>query len=177
MRKLYPHEIERVDAQALAALERHPLAVVLDDIRSAYNVGAILRTADAIRAAMVVCCGLTPSPDHQSVAKTALGAEQTVPWRVVEDPVTALVALKKDGYRIAALEHTDAPTRIRDIRPGHFPIALVVGNEVTGVQQRVLDACDVALELPQFGAKASLNVSIAFGVAAYGLLDVLLGNA
>lgn len=173
MRKLSSHEIDRPDPAALKRLTRTPLAVILDDIRSAHNVGSVLRTADAIRAARVYCCGYTPAPDHSAVRKTALGAEDTVPWTVCADPLEALTDLRQQGYRLAALEQTDRPTPLAAVRPDDFPLALVLGNEVTGVQQRLLDVCDFAIELPQYGAKHSLNVAVAFGVAAYGLLQRL----
>ncbi len=171
MRKLSPIEIRRLSASELTSLPRNPLAIVLDDIRSAYNVGAIFRTADAIRADRVVCCGYTPTPHNPSVAKTALGAEATVPWNHSSDPLEAIVALRERGFFIVALEQTDSPTPIYDLPVGARPVALVVGNEVAGVQQRVLDACDRAIEIPQYGAKASLNVAVAFGIAAYALLE------
>lgn len=163
--------IARPDASELAALPRHPVAVVLDDIRSAYNVGAILRTADAVRAALVVCCGYTPAPDHPSVRKTALGAEESVPWLRIQNPAEAVSRLRGEGYTIAALEQTRQSKELAQVDASLFPLALIVGNEVTGVRQQLLDAADLAIELPQFGVKASLNVAVAFGVAAYGLLE------
>ncbi len=171
VRKLRPDEIARPTLEELAALPRHPIIVVLDNVRSAHNVGSVFRTADAARVARVVCCGFTPTPSDFSIAKTALGAEQTVPWQHAEDAAEALEALRADGYTLAALEQTDRPTRIEEVGPEHFPLALVLGNEVDGVQQRALDRCDLAVELPQFGAKHSLNVAVAFGVAVYELLE------
>jgi tRNA G18 (ribose-2'-O)-methylase SpoU len=171
MRKLQSSEIDRPAAEDLQHLPRHPLVVVLDSIRSAYNVGSILRTADAVRAEQVVCCGYTPSPAQSAVRKTALGADETVPWSVVENPLEVLTTFRRRGYTLAALEQTDTPTPLADLRPAHFPIVLILGNEVEGVQQRVLDVCDLALQVPQYGAKHSLNVAVAFGVAAYGLLE------
>jgi len=170
MRKLHPHEISRPTPRELSRLARAPLAVILDDIRSAHNVGSILRTADAVRASEVYCCGYTPAPEHPSVRKTALGAEETVPWTVISDAVEAIDLLRQRGYRVVALEQTDDPTPLAELSPQDFPLALVLGNEVTGVQQRVLDACDFAIELPQYGAKLSLNVAVAFGIAAYALV-------
>lgn len=170
MRKLAPHEIIRPDAKAVVSLRRNPIIVLLDDIRSAHNVGSIFRTSDAIRAEKVICCGLTPTPEHHAVAKTALGAEGMVPWEYASDPLEILNVLIEQGYTSVALEQTDQSILPQDLPDTTFPIVLVLGNEVTGVQQRVLDACNYAIELPQFGGKASLNVSVAFGVAAYGIL-------
>lgn len=173
MRKLDPHEIDRPDAQELASLPRHPIVIVLDDIRSAHNVGSIFRTSDAIRAEKVICCGLTPTPEHHAVAKTALGAEQMVPWESSPNILDALSALKDKRYTLVALEQTDRSILTEDLPGDTFPLALILGNEVTGVQQHVLDMCDYAIELPQFGGKASLNVSVAYGVAAYALMRLV----
>lgn len=170
IRKLRSAEIPRRPPEEVLAEQRHPIVAVLADIRSAYNVGAIFRTADALLVERIVCCGYTPTPEHHSVAKTALGAEAAVPWQGREDAVQVLEELRTAGYHIAALEQTDRPTPLSRIQAGHFPLALVVGNEVEGVDQRVLDACDLAIELPQYGSKTSLNVAVAFGVAGYGLI-------
>jgi tRNA G18 (ribose-2'-O)-methylase SpoU len=170
VRKLRPDEIDRPSPGDLDALPRHPVAVVLDNIRSAYNVGSIFRTADAARIGHVYVTGYTPTPEHRSVAKTALGAEHTVPWSQHEDPLPLLDLLRADGHTLAALEQTDSPTAISAVTRGQFPLTFVVGNEVEGVQQAILDRCDLALEIPQYGAKHSLNVSVAFGVAAFGLV-------
>lgn len=171
MRKLAPHEIPRPSAEELARLPRQPIVVVLDRIRSAHNVGAVFRTADAFRLGRVFCTGYTPTPDHPSVAKTALGAEHTVPWAYEPDPLPLLGRLRAEGYTIAALELTDRPTAFADLAPAHFPLALVVGNEVEGVAEELLAHSDLALEIPQFGAKHSLNASVAFGIAAYALVE------
>lgn len=173
IRKLRTAELARPSREAMAALPRHPLVVVLDDIRSAHNVGSILRTADAVRAEAVVCCGVTPPGDHRAVAKTALGAEATVPWRHEPSVASALRQLRDEGYRAVALEQAEPAVAIADLGNADFPLALVLGNEVTGVSEAALAECDAALTLPQWGAKHSLNVSVAFGVAAYGLLERL----
>jgi len=173
MRKLRPDEIPRPAPEVLAALPRAPLIVLLDNVRSAHNVGSVLRTADAVRAERVVCCGYTPRPDGPAVLKTALGAESTVPWEAVPDTRAALAHLRARGYTGVALELTDTSIFLDDLPASSFPLALVIGNEVEGVQQGVLDECDLALALPQYGAKHSLNVSVAFGVAAYGLLRAM----
>ncbi len=170
LRKLLTPEIARPSPAALAALPRHPVTAILDNIRSAHNVGAMLRTADAARLEALVLCGYTPTPEHAGVHKTALGAEDTVPWSHASDPLDAIAALRARGYTIAVLEHTTAPQAVDGLPLAAFPLALVVGNEVTGVSDAVVAAADLALELPQFGAKHSLNVSVAFGIAAYDLV-------
>jgi tRNA G18 (ribose-2'-O)-methylase SpoU len=170
LRKLPYHEIPRPSLAELAALPRHPLIVVVEDVRSAYNVGAILRTSDALLLERVVCCGFTPSPDHRRVAKTALGAQDSVPWTASADVSEVLDGLGERGYTRVALEIAEGSEPVEAFEPDDFPLALVVGNEVEGVSDRAMARCDRALELPQYGAKHSLNVSVAFGIAAYGLV-------
>lgn len=170
MRKLRPDELDRPTPEALASLPRHPVAVVLDNIRSAYNVGSVFRTADAARLTHVYVTGYTPTPEHIRVAKTALGAEHTVPWSHWPEHAPLLDRLRADGFTIAALEQTDEPTDIGSLGPSQFPLAFVLGNEVKGVRQEILDRCDLALEIPQYGAKHSLNVAVAAGIAAFGLV-------
>lgn len=176
MRKLPSDEIVRPSPDDLEALPRHPIDVVLDNIRSAYNVGSIFRTADAARIRHIYVTGYTPTPEHHSVSKTALGAEHTVPWSHAPDALALLDRLRADGVTLAALEQTDTPTSIQAITVAHFPLAFVLGNEVKGVQQDILDRCDFALEIPQYGAKHSLNVSVAFGIAAFGLVEQWRGE-
>lgn len=148
----------------------HPITVVVPDVRSAHNVGSIFRTSDAAGLARVVLCGFSATPDHRGVAKTALGAQDAVPWSVEPDIHAALAALRADGWTIAALERTDGAVAPEAVPAAAFPLALVVGNEVAGVAPDVLAASDLVVGLPQWGTKASLNVSVAFGVAAYGLV-------
>ena len=149
----------------------HPLVVVVHDLRSAYNVGSIFRTADSAGLAGVVLTGFTATPAHRGVAKTALGAEDAVPWRHVESVHDALAELRAEGYTVAALERAPEAVAPADVPADAFPLALVLGNEVHGVPPDVLAAADLVVGLPQYGVKASLNVSVAFGVAAYGLVE------
>ena len=170
MRKLAWDEIDRPDPEALKRLPRHPVAVVAHNIRSIYNVGALFRTGDAARIEHLYLTGYTGTPDHKDLHKTALGAQDLVPWSTEEDVGALLDRLRDQGYTIAALELTDTSAPPAAVAPASFPLALVLGNEVHGVDSAVLDACDIALELPQYGAKQSLNVSVAFGIAVYDLV-------
>ena len=149
----------------------HPILAVAHDLRSAHNVGSVFRTADSAGLAGVVLTGFTPTPDHRGVVKTALGAQDAVDWRAVEDVHEAIRSLRGQGYAIAALEVTPDAVAPSAVPAGAFPLALVLGNEVSGVPPDVLDAADLVVGLPQYGVKASLNVSVAFGVAAYGLVE------
>ena len=149
----------------------HPIVVVVHDLRSAHNVGSVLRTADSAGLAGVVLTGFSPTPDHRGVAKTALGAQDAVPWRHEPDLDAALDALREEGYRIAALERTLEAVAPAAVPASGFPMALVLGNEVDGVPASVIAEADLVVGLPQYGIKASLNVSVAFGVAAYRLVE------
>lgn len=171
MRKLEHAEIPRPDPRTLATLPRHPIAVVLDDVRSLYNVGSIFRTSDAARIERLYLGGITGTPEHPGLHKTALGAQDTVPWTHVASPIEAVEALRKRGYTIAALEITDTPTPISEVRAEHFPLCLIVGNEVHGVRNELVERADLALEIPQYGAKQSLNVAVAYGIAVFGLVE------
>ncbi|MEM9997355.1 MAG: TrmH family RNA methyltransferase [Bacteroidota bacterium] len=173
LRKLRIEEIARPSLPELATLPRHPIVVVADHVRSAHNVGALLRTSDAARVAHVYLTGITPTPAHRAVTKASLGAEDSVPWSHHTDIQPVLDQLRAEGFTLMALEQTTSPTYLADLNSSLSSAALIVGNEVEGVQQAVLDRCDLALELPQYGAKHSLNVSVAFGIALYGLLDRL----
>jgi len=149
----------------------HPISVIAHDIRSAHNVGSIFRTADSAGLAHVYLTGFTATPEHRGVRKTALGAENAVPWSRHEDPFVLLDMLKSDGTRIVALERIDGAIGLEDIKADHFPMALILGNEVSGVLPALIEQADVVLALPQYGSKDSLNVSVAFGIAAYGLVE------
>jgi len=150
---------------------RFPITAVLDNIRSGYNVGSMFRTAECAYISELVLCGITAQPPHKEVEKTALGTTQLVPWRYFPDTLDAVQTLRKEGWKIAALEITDESIPIQSVREEHFPLALVVGNEVTGVDDRVLAQADLVVEIPQFGKKESLNVAVAFGVAVFLLVE------
>ena len=144
-----------------------PVAAIAHRVRSAQNAGAMLRTADAAGLAHLYLTGFTPTPEHPSVHKTALGAEDFVPWSHHDDAVALIRRLQAEGWTVVALEQTSAPRPLASFAAPDYPLAFVVGNEVEGVSPDVLAACDAAVEIEQFGQKHSLNVSVAFGIAAY----------
>lgn len=146
------------------------MVVLLENIRSAHNVGSIFRSADALRIERIIVAGFTPDPDHKGVRKAALGAGDFVPWRRTDDAVQTVEQLAAQGHSIAALEITDSPTDPRSLSRERFPLLIIVGNEVEGVSDLLIERCDLALELPQYGAKQSLNVSVAAGVALYDVV-------
>lgn len=146
--------------------DRFPVAVVLDNIRSAYNVGSMLRTAECARISKIYLCGISASPPNRKLSKTALHASQHVPWVYTEDSVEAVLQLKREGYRIISFETTD---KSGDLWKVHLktPVALVFGHEVTGVSMEILEISDDIVQIPMFGYKNSLNVSTAMGIALF----------
>ncbi len=155
-------------------MKQQRFAVIADSIRSAHNVGSIFRTADALGVEKLYLCGITPCPAgiglkaNRDIAKTALGAEYTVPWEYKKRASDAIRQCKKDGYQIVALEQDAHSADIRKFKTAK-PVALVLGAEVSGISKQVLKLCDTILEIPMLGKKESLNVSVAFGVAGYWL--------
>lgn len=145
------------------------LAVLLDNVRSAWNAGSILRSADGFGFSQVYLCGITPTPDQEAVTRTSLGAEDAVPWSYHKDAVKLVTGLKKEGLEIVALEEQEKSLDIRQIRGVTYDTVLIVGNEVTGVDPALLELCDRILSIPMRGEKKSFNVAIAFGIAAYAL--------
>lgn len=173
MRKLKHDEILRLDASGLATVTRHPIVLILENIRSAHNVGSIIRTADAALIEEVVVTGYTADPDHRSALKTALGAQDTVPWSRSDTAVEAAAAYRRRGYKIVSLELTDVSRDPTSLEISDFPLCLVAGNEVDGVSNQLIELSDFAIEVPQFGVKQSLNVSVAVGVALFDLVRVV----
>lgn len=153
--------------------ERFPIVAVLDNIRSAYNVGSMFRTAECAYISKLILCGITPYPPHPKIEKTALGTTNLVPWEYFENTLEAISYLKKSGFKIAVLEITEKGIPIQKIKMDSFPLALVIGNEVTGVSEEVFSESDLILEIPLYGEKESLNVAIAFGVAIFLLIEKL----
>jgi tRNA G18 (ribose-2'-O)-methylase SpoU len=170
MRKLAHEEIPRPDPIRHASLPKHPIAVVVDNIRSMHNVGSIFRTSDAVRLETLILAGITPTPEDQRMHRSALGAQDTVPWEKAESTRAAVDRLRRAGYTIAVLEITDNPSTAEDLQPAAFPLALVLGNEINGVDDEVVGIADLAIELPQFGTKQSLNVSVAYGIAIFDVV-------
>lgn len=172
MRKLTYEELvqHRLPLDHARHSERHPITVVLDNIRSLYNVGSIFRTADAVRAQEIILCGYTPSPPRPEIDKTALGATQSVPWRSVASCVAAVEELRRTGVRVFAVELTDESRPYDSLTPDDFPAAFVFGNEIVGIQPEVLQRCHAALVIPMYGVKHSLNVAVAAGIVLYEAL-------
>lgn len=167
-RKLLNMELGRLSPEEFRAMTDGDVAVVLDNIRSAHNVGSVLRSCDAFRIGRVCLCGICAVPPSPEIHKTALGAEDTVAWKHYADTLEALSELRAEGYTLIAVEQTENSVSLESFeREKGRRYALVLGNEVDGVRQDVVDCCDLALEIPQWGTKHSLNVSVAAGVVLW----------
>ena len=163
---------KRLSTETLHLSDKFPLYVLLDNIRSMYNVGSIFRTSDGIMIKKLILTGYTPTPEKKEVLKTALGSTESVEWEYVKDPMHAIIRLKDEKIKIAALELTNKSIHYTEVTKDDFPLCLVVGNEITGIQNSILEQCDFSVELPMFGIKHSLNVAVAYGIAVYELRKI-----
>ncbi len=173
-RKLKITELNRISTEEFKKAEKLPLVVVLDNIRSLHNIGSVFRTSDAFRVECIYLCGITAVPPHPEMHKTALGAEFTVDWKYVDNAVEAVDNLKKDGYTVYSVEQAEGSIMLEDIKlDPNRKYAVVLGNEVKGVQQEVIDHSDGCIEIPQYGTKHSLNVSVTAGIVIWDLFNKL----
>ncbi|MDX5436060.1 MAG: RNA methyltransferase [Pontibacter sp.] len=177
MRKLSMDDLNRDSVEEFKNKKKIPLVLVLDNVRSLNNVGSVFRTADAFMAEKVYLCGITGTPPHRDIEKTALGATESVEWEHVPDTLELVKQLQADGYKVCSVEQAENSTMLNDFNPEpgqHY--AFVLGNEVFGVEQEVVSASDVVLEIPQFGTKHSLNISVATGVVVWDFLSKTLAQ-
>lgn len=169
MRKLNMHELGRKTVTEFKAADKTPLVLVLDNVRSMHNVGSVFRTADAFLLQGIILCGYTPVPPHRDIQKTALGATETVEWQYSPTTVEAVQALKQEGYTVLAIEQAAQSLMLNDFQPEQIPLALVFGNEVSGVDAEVMKMADGCIEIPQLGMKHSLNISVSTGIVIWDL--------
>lgn len=171
MKKLTHDEISvnRSTLDTLDKVDKLPVYVILNSIRSSYNVGAIFRTSDGAMIKKLFLCGYTPTPEKKEVLKTALGSQNSVDWEYVKDAKEIVLKLKSEGVKICALELTENSFPYYEIKNDSFPLALIIGNEISGVQQELLDLCDFSIEIPQYGIKQSLNVAVAYGISIFDM--------
>ncbi len=168
MRKLRNNELNRLTIDEFKKAEKIPVVVILDNIRSLNNVGAVFRTSDAFRVEEIILCGFTATPPHNEIHKTALGAEESVAWRFSEKTEYAVTTLKSEGYTICSIEQVEDSVPLPDFQISkNKKYALIFGNEVKGVQQKVVDLSDYSIEIPQEGTKHSLNISVSAGVVLW----------
>jgi len=177
MRKLTHDEIsqKRSTLDKIDQVNKLPVFVILDSIRSSYNVGSIFRTSDGAMIEKLFLCGYTPTPLKKELLKTALGSENSVAWEYVKDAKEVIAQLKLKGIKIGALELTENSLAYNKLNKDNFPVALIVGNEITGVSKELLDLCDFSLEIPQYGTKQSLNVAVAYGICVFDLRRIFEG--
>ena len=176
VRKLDTEEIIRISTDEFKQAKKIPLVMVLDNVRSMHNIGSVFRTSDAYLVEKVVLCGITAQPPHPEIHKSALGAEFSVDWEYYADTNEAVEALKREGYEVWAIELAENSVMLQDFDfdgEGEHRIAVVMGNEVKGVQQSVIDQCKGCIELPQFGTKHSLNVSVTAGIVIWEMFKKL----
>lgn len=174
MRKLKNSELDRLSIDAFKEAKKTPIIIILDNIRSLNNIGSVFRTSDAFLVEKIYLCGITATPPHKDIHKTALGSTDTVAWEYVENTLDLVEKLKAEDVKIIAIEQAENATMLNDFKvEPNTKYALVFGNEVKGVAQKVVDASDVVIEIPQFGTKHSLNISVSCGVVVWDMFSKL----
>jgi tRNA G18 (ribose-2'-O)-methylase SpoU len=170
MRKLKNEELNRLDIKAFKKAKKTPLVVILDNVRSLNNIGSVFRTADAFLIEKIYLCGITATPPHKDIRKTALGATESVDWEYREDTLGLVKELKRTGYLVAAIEQAQDAQMLNEFSVASGPkYAVVFGNEVKGVSQEVVSNCNLVLEIPQYGTKHSLNIAVSAGIVLWDL--------
>ena len=168
MRKLKNNELNRLNLEEFKNSQKTPLVIVLDNVRSAHNVGSVFRTSDAFLVEKICLCGITPNPPHKDIRKTALGASESVNWQHYTNSMECIHELKANDYHIISIEQADKAVMLNDFTPKKDnKYALVFGNEVNGVEQTIVSASDTVIEVPQYGTKHSLNISVISGIVIW----------
>ena len=177
MKKLTHEEVgaKRITLEETKTISRNPVFVLCDNIRSIYNVGSIFRTSDAALIEKLFLTGYTPHPPRQEIEKVALGSTEAVPWEYTKDPLSAVKELKAKGIKIVSLEIAQNSRRYDELNEKDFPLCLILGNELTGVSNELIELSDYSLEIPQYGFKHSMNVSVAYGIAVFEMVKILEG--
>ena len=178
MKKLSMEELNRISVQEFKEVEKIPLTVVLDNVRSQNNIGSVFRTSDAFRVERICLCGICSTPPHRDIHKTALGAEDSVDWTYFEDSVACVQSLKEQGYKVYAIEQVDDSIKLDKLSQSltldaKDKVAIVFGNEVEGVMDEVIALCDGSIEIPQVGTKHSLNISCAAAIVLWEFFQLL----
>ncbi|MBQ8155237.1 MAG: RNA methyltransferase [Prevotella sp.] len=177
MKKLRTIEMQRLSVDEFKQAEKLPLIVVLDDVRSMHNVGSVFRTGDAFRIEAVYLCGITSTPPNAEIHKTALGAEDSVEWKYFDTALEAVEDLKSNSYEVYSVEQAHGSTMLQEFTPIYNNrYAVILGNEVKGVHQEVIDASDGCLEIPQFGTKHSMNVSVTAGIIIWHFAQMIINK-
>ena len=177
MRKLKNSELDRLSIDAFKEVKKTPLIIVLDNIRSLNNIGSVFRTSDAFLIEKIYLCGITATPPHKDIHKTALGSTDTVAWEYAKNTIDLVEKLKAESVKVCAIEQAENATMLNDFKPNiDAKYALVFGNEVKGVNQDVVNASNTVIEIPQFGTKHSLNIAVSCGVVVWDLFSKLKAN-
>jgi tRNA G18 (ribose-2'-O)-methylase SpoU len=172
MRKLKNSELNRIDIDTYKKTGKTPIVVILDNIRSCNNIGSVFRTSDALLVESIYLCGYTATPPNKDIHKTALDAEKSVDWKYFKETSDAVTELRSNGYKVYAIEQVDKSMLLPDFTPKpDEKIALIFGNEVKGVQQKIVNLCDGAIEIPQYGTKHSFNISVSAGIVLWDLFN------
>ena len=175
MRKLKNSELDRLEIEEFKAAKKSPIIIILDNIRSLNNIGSVFRTSDAFLIEKIYLCGITAQPPHNDIRKTALGSTETVDWEYAENTLSVVQQLKSDGVKICSIEQAENATMLNDFQPQpNTKYAFVFGNEVKGVAQDVVNASDTVIEIPQYGTKHSLNISVSCGVVVWDVFSKLV---
>lgn len=168
MKKLRNDELGRLTTDEFKKAKKIPVVVILDNVRSRYNIGSVFRTSDAFLVEAIYLCGITSAPPHKDIHKTALGATETVDWHYYKDTIDPLFMLKQQGYKAVAVEQTTESISLQNFRIDRYrKYAFIFGHEVRGVDQKVIDLCDISLDIPQSGTKHSLNISVTVGLVLW----------
>ena len=178
MRKLRVEELNRLSVEDFQAAPKFPLVVVLDNVRSMHNVGSVFRTCDAFRVEKLYLCGITPRPPHREIHKTAIGAQDSVDWQYEAHILELLPQLKAEGYTLLAIEQAEGSNILTSygVNPSNR-YAIILGHEIQGVQQAVIDECHATLEIPQYGTKHSLNISVVAGIVVHHFIPAFSLNS
>jgi tRNA G18 (ribose-2'-O)-methylase SpoU len=169
MKKLKNKDLQRISIEEFKVVKKTPITIVLDNVRSALNVGSVFRTSDAFLIEKIILCGITACPPNKEIRKAALGSTESVEWEYVKDTIDAVQQLIKEGYHVVGIEQADKSTQLNEFELPKKPIAIIMGNEVNGVAQEVINECNTVIEIPQFGTKHSLNISVTTGIVIWEL--------
>jgi tRNA G18 (ribose-2'-O)-methylase SpoU len=171
-RKLKNEELDRLEVSEFKAAKKTPIIIILDNIRSLNNIGSVFRTSDAFLIEKIYLCGITAQPPHNDIRKTALGSTETVDWEYIENTIDLVKKLKAESIKVVSIEQAENATMLNDFKPqSNSKYAFVFGNEVKGVSQDVVNASDIVIEIPQYGTKHSLNISVSCGVVVWDVFS------
>lgn len=174
MEKLKNKDLERISIEEFKKSRKTPITIVLDNVRSSLNVGSVFRTSDAFLIEKIILCGITPTPPNKDIRKSALGSTNSVDWDYENNTIDAVLKLKKNNYQIIGVEQVKESTMLNNFNISKDPIAIIFGNEVDGVNNNVINLCNEIIEIPQFGTKHSLNISVSSGIVIWELWNKLV---